>query len=218
MDSDNFHQTEDEEQFHEEINLKETDYDDDMEEEPVVPIQKNPSKLIIKDVNMDGLSDFDDSDSDSGKPIAPVKEEETHVSDAESEDDDATLINLENVSKTFDVYISQQLADHLYLLQYPTRTIPLSTYNAHISAQVKPISKQLQFSVPLDIKGPNYNKEQGEKLGQASDNAPILTSFDLDMDNTRNVTFHDAQTYSSSSTPTRSTYMVGVFREGASYL
>lgn len=153
------------------------------------PLTDNEASEI--DSDMDGLSNL--------KQPIPI----------ELEFEIETVISPEDIETEMDVFISKELCDFLYLLQYPTRSIPLTSFGTAITTSMKPISKQLQFSVALDIDGPNYNSEQGELMGTAQDTNPLITVFDQDLD--REEKLHDYQIYTSSFQPTKSDYMIGTF-------
>src|SRR5215471_13840389 len=56
------------------------------------------------------------------------------------------------VVKTYDVFLSNQLKNHIYLLQYPIRN-PDEEYleeNAPLLARMKPIEGAMELDVPID--------------------------------------------------------------------
>lgn len=79
--------------------------------------------------------------------------------DEEYQSDGAEIFNEDDILMQYDVFVSQQLADSLLLLQYPTRTTRLTD----TKTRVKILSKQIQHDVILDTDGPNYSKENGER-------------------------------------------------------
>jgi len=71
------------------------------------------------------------------------------------------------VLKTFDVFVSNQLKDNIYLLQYPIRN-PDEQYfddSAPLLARLKQNEGAMELDVPIDTQ--NYNASRGEKFASA---------------------------------------------------
>jgi RPC5 protein len=87
-------------------------------------------------------------------------EDEFSSSDAELDDDP--------VVKTYDVCISDQLKDHLYLVQYPIRNPEEQYYgeSAPYEGRIKPRGGLLELDVPLDRN--NFSLLRGEKFAGAA--------------------------------------------------
>ena len=71
----------------------------------------------------------------------------------------------DEVVEEFDVFLSKNLSNNLYLLQYPT-THFRQTYSAdqrHV-ARIKPQHKKLEMDIRLDVSSPNYDQGKGEQI------------------------------------------------------
>jgi len=81
---------------------------------------------------------------------------------AASEEEEA---DFDPVVKKFDVFVSNTLKDHLYLLQYPIRNWEEQYTDewAPLGIKMKPNEGAMEFEVPIDTQ--NYCSEQGEKFG-----------------------------------------------------
>ena len=71
----------------------------------------------------------------------------------------------DEVVEEMDVFLSKELSQNLYLLQYPTLHLN-QTFSAdqRLIARVKPQHKKLEMDVMLDISSPNYDQSKGEQI------------------------------------------------------
>ena len=64
-----------------------------------------------------------------------------------------------------DVFLSKQLANNLFLLQYPVRPSKMSYDEADVSnVKFKPRQQTLTFEVGIDVSSNNYNRSKGEQI------------------------------------------------------
>jgi len=86
-------------------------------------------------------------------------QDEVFSSSDEAEYDDDPVV------KTYDVFLSNQLKDHIYLFQYPIRN-PDEEYRdeaAPFTVRMKPIEGAMELDVPIDTI--NFSAPLGEKFG-----------------------------------------------------
>ena len=86
-----------------------------------------------------------------------IQDEACSSTDDEGCDDDPIV-------KTYDVFLSNQLKDHIYLLQYPLRN-PDEEYldeNAPLLVRMKPTEGTMEIDVPIDTI--NFSTLLGEKF------------------------------------------------------
>lgn len=86
------------------------------------------------------------------------------------EDDDPVV-------QEVDVYLSKQLADRLYLFQYPVRPAKLYYDDvAHLAARIKPKQQKVELEVSVNIHSPNYSKSKGEQIALNVDGTSLSSS------------------------------------------
>ncbi|KAK8757182.1 hypothetical protein V5799_000117 [Amblyomma americanum] len=129
---------------------------------------------------------------------------------ANSEDDDTVV-------QEVDVYISKALAENLYLLQYPQRSVGRS-YNEErcVAARVKPKQEKVELEFALNTSDPSYDSVRGEQFAanadfsssRSGDQKPFFESSRMDK---------QILTSSKSSSPAEN-YAVGVLRPGELHL
>jgi DNA-directed RNA polymerase III subunit RPC5 len=73
--------------------------------------------------------------------------------------------DVDPVVKTYDVFVSNALKDHIYLLQYPVQDWKqeYTEGSAPLAIKMRPNGGEMEFEVPIDAH--NYCPEQGEKFG-----------------------------------------------------
>lgn len=118
----------------------------------------------------------------------------------------------DTIVKEVDVYFAQELADSLYLFQYPTRPHSFDDITKPTTGRIKPKSKRFELEIPLQTRGQHYSRERGEELGHGTDNAPIRGMYDSDDETPAKLL--DKQTLSSSLLPSNANYMVGLVKHG----
>jgi hypothetical protein len=142
---------------------------------PFQPQEQKPVEI------MDGVEDLDD----------PSSSEEDHSDDP--------------IVKSYDVFISNQLKDHIYLLQYPIRNPDEEYYSqsAPYNARIKPNEGSFDLDVPIDSR--NYNFSRGDKFG-GSQLDPSIKAESRTL---------DRQRLSGKCQSNQANYFVGVFLGGA---
>ncbi|KAJ2778265.1 hypothetical protein GGI15_004227 [Coemansia interrupta] len=110
----------------------------------------------------------------------------------------------DEIAAELPVFLTHKLAKSLHMLVYPQKehaTKP-GLINPTV-ARIKPIHRQIELDIPLDVQSPMYNKERGRELGEGiSDVGRLL----------------DTQTLVSVDIPKNSTYLAGVVRNGELHL
>ena len=114
-----------------------------------------------------------------------------------------------------DVYLSKQLAQQLYLFQYPVRPASMPYDDiSHLSARIKPEQQRVELELSVNIHSPNYSKSKGEQIvlnvdGSGPSSQPRMYSSDK----------MDKQVIASIPTgvsPNR--YVAGTYRDGELHL
>jgi DNA-directed RNA polymerase-3 subunit RPC5 len=116
-----------------------------------------------------------------------------------------------------DVYLSQGLADRLYLLQYPLRPVCRPYVNGTGGApavKVKPEQDKLEMVFDLKTDAETYDDEMGKQLSDLTltedgpnSKVPMYPSGQM-----------DTQVLRSSKVPMRTHYLAGIFREDGLHL
>lgn len=98
------------------------------------------------------------SEREEIKTIEVSDEESEDITSSSDEDDDDPVVN------TYDVFVSNQLKDHIYLLQYPLRNPDEQYYDhsAPYEARMKAKEGILELDVPVDPN--NFSILRGEKF------------------------------------------------------
>lgn len=112
--------------------------------------------------------------------------------------------DIDPVVKTYDVFVSNALKDHIYLLQYPVQDWKqeYTEESAPLAIKMRPNEGDMEFEVPIDAH--NYCPEQGEKFGAQGLNAP---QDGLPM---------ESQRLAGKPQPNQASYFVGRMRGGMS--
>src|ERR1043166_39069 len=78
------------------------------------------------------------------------------------------------------IYLSQQLANQLYIIQYPVRprTNPYVGNNIPQEARFKQHSQKLELDIPLQINSQWYNRDRGEELVLGLNDKEARTIYD----------------------------------------
>ncbi len=71
-----------------------------------------------------------------------------------------------------EVYLSKQLAESLYLFQYPVRPGHM-TYDdiTHLAARIKPTQQRVELELAINTRSPNYASSKGEQIALNVDSA-----------------------------------------------
>jgi hypothetical protein len=126
-----------------------------------------------------------------------VQDEAFSSTDNEECDDDPVV-------KTYDVFLSNQLKDHIYLLQYPIRN-PDEEYldeSAPLLARMKPTEGAMELDVPIDTI--NFNAIFGEKFAGSPTDSNTKTETKK----------FDRQRLSGKPQQNQANYFLGVMRGG----
>jgi DNA-directed RNA polymerase III subunit RPC5 len=109
------------------------------------------------------------------------------------------------IVKTYDVFVSDQLKDHIYLLQYPIRNQDEQYYDesAPLEARMKPKEGTLELDVPIDTH--NFSILRGEKFAGHSQTESGVK---------RETKPLDRQRLSGTAQPLQASYFVAVMRGG----
>lgn len=113
-------------------------------------------------------------------------------------------VDLDPVLKTYDVYVSNALKDHIYLLQYPIRNWEeqYTDESAPLSIRMKPNEGIMEFDVPIDTH--NYSLEQGKRFG----------SLQQGLNSPQDGKIFDRQRLSGKPEPNQASYFIGRMRGG----
>ncbi|KAJ3339963.1 DNA-directed RNA polymerase III subunit RPC5 [Gonapodya sp. JEL0774] len=147
------------------------------------------------------------------------------MTDMEISDSDSVAGDADDpVDAEYPVFLSRELADSLYLLQFPAGHAPEQAIGLPVSGRLKPKTKQMELDVPLDTRDAHYDPERGammaekreaRKGGKAGDgyNDMDVDGYGLSMGASRKLL--EKQTYGSSFAPGLANYCVGIFSEAA---
>ncbi|KAK6097658.1 hypothetical protein MT418_001761 [Batrachochytrium dendrobatidis] len=118
------------------------------------------------------------------------------------------------------VYMSNELTESLYLMQFPTRPIPFTRDVQPTAGRIKYNTNRVQLDIALDKESAHYDWNTGERFGQGLDNKPIATAYDLANRDDRqdSGTMLDHIKMDSKMVPLNAQYMVGVVQDGAIHL
>ena len=135
------------------------------------------------------------------KPVEIIEDADDFDDPSLSEDDNED----DPVVKSYDVFISNQLKDSIYLLQYPIRNPDEQYYDqsAPYNARIKPNEGSFYLDVPIDNR--NYSVSRGDKLSGSHMDFSIKTE---------SRTF-DRQRLSGKCQSNQAKYFVGIFTGGA---
>lgn len=147
-----------------------------------------------------------------GAEITAAEQEGSRIEIADDSEDNDSLSSEDEdeddpVIKTYDVFVSDQLKDHIYLLQYPIRNPQEQYYedSAPFEARIKPKEGMLELEVPFDPN--NLSLIRGEKFaGQSADSGVKRESRVL-----------DRQRLSGIAQPSQANYFVAMTRGGSAY-
>ncbi|KAF9381126.1 hypothetical protein CPB97_007941 [Podila verticillata] len=122
--------------------------------------------------------------------------------------------------KEIPVFLSQRLAKHLYLFQYPVRAaaLPYTQESGPSKARIKPLSQLIELELPVDTSASQYNRERGEELALGMNDKPLRTVFDEDLDDDAQKELLDKQILVSSLIPNATNYLAGVLRNDEMHL
>ncbi|KAG0052984.1 DNA-directed RNA polymerase III subunit RPC5 [Gryganskiella cystojenkinii] len=168
-----------------------------LEDNPVSPSEISSDRDTPMDLDHDHTKGGEDDFEDDGREKEP---------DYADEGDE--------LIKEIPVYLTQQLAKHLYLFQYPVRASALPYVRQHgpSSARIKPLSQMIELELALDTGAQEYNRDRGEELAWGTNDKPLRTALDGELDDNEDVDLLKTQTLTSSLVPTATNYLAGVIR------
>jgi hypothetical protein len=140
------------------------------------------------DIDMDDFlerRDFDDAASDTSSSVDEIVEE-------------------------LDVYINQNLANKLFLFQYPLRSKDFSEDLTPRSGRIKPGAKMVEVNVPLDTGSHTYDRFKGEELAETAGDGGGQSGAHILGRSKGKTKLLDTQVYNSTPVPTSATYFAGV--------
>ena len=106
------------------------------------------------------------------------------------------------VIQEIDIYVTNQLASYLYLLQFPLRSATRSYEFA--GARIKPNADKIELDIPLDTTSANYDKARGEEFSNLEKRDQGIRRKCL-----------DKLTLRSQNVLCKSEFLIGVFADGA---
>jgi RPC5 protein len=112
------------------------------------------------------------------------------------------------VVKTYDVFLSDQLKDQIYLLQYPIRNVEEQYLGeeAPYNARIKPGEGALEMDVPIDTQ--NFSISRSERF---------VNGLATDVNVKREVKTFDRQRLSGKAQPNQASYFVALALGGLNY-
>ena len=145
--------------------------------------------------------------TDSGKAIELLEDDVDNDEDMSGSSDGED--DYDPIVEKYNVFVSDQLKDHMYLLQYPIRN-PDEEYHgeyAPLSARMKPKEGNIEVDVPLESN--NFSLLRGEKFGGHSQTEHGIK---------QEVKVLDRQRLSGKAHNKEASYFVGVVRGGKFFL
>ncbi|CAG8436138.1 5519_t:CDS:2 [Funneliformis mosseae] len=131
------------------------------------------------------------------------------MSDSDSELDPNDII------QDIPIYLSQQLTNELYIIQYPVRprTNPYNGNNIPREARFKQLSQKLELDIPLQTNSQWYNHDRGEELALGLNDKEARTIYDRSWRRERNDGLLDKQTLQSTIVQPQANYWMGVVKD-----
>eukprot|EP00039_Didymoeca_costata_P010944 m.149504 g.149504 ORF g.149504 m.149504 type:complete len:632 (-) comp15014_c0_seq2:2304-4199(-) len=120
------------------------------------------------------------------------------------------------VVQEHNVYLSQELADRLYLLQYPLRPRkrPYGNTKTKPQVRVKPEQDKLEMKFELNTNSNTYDREKGKEIAEeAGQTGPSSTVHMRE-----NSTLMDAHVLRSTKVPMRTHYVTGIWKDDGLHL
>ncbi|KAJ3045652.1 DNA-directed RNA polymerase III subunit RPC5 [Rhizophlyctis rosea] len=176
----------------------ESDDDEHLDDDENLPVANGAQA----DVNGEHVGDTS-MDVDENEGLEDQEEEE----DEEEEDE---------IVREIDVFFAGNLAESLYIFQYPTRPHAFTDDYHPVAGRFKRKAQKFELDIPLDTYGPHYNQDAGKTLGEGTHDIPLPTASERRDE--RPAVLLQKQTLSSSLLPSHAKYMVGVFAEDELHL
>ncbi|EXX61859.1 uncharacterized protein OCT59_004366 [Rhizophagus irregularis] len=162
-------------------------------------------------------------DSETFEHISENKPSSVSLLQEESQSDKYMLhseLNPNDIIQDIPIYLSQQLANQLYIIQYPVRprTNPYVGNNAPREARFKQHSQKLELDIPLQTNSQWYNRDRGEELVLGLNDKEARTIYDRSWRRDRNDGLLDKQTLQSTIVPPQANYWMGVIKDGGLHM
>jgi hypothetical protein len=121
-----------------------------------------------------------------------------------------TSSSADEIVEELDVYINQNLANKLFLFQYPLRSKDFSEDLTPRSGRIKPGAKMVEVNVPLDTGSHTYDRFKGEELAETAGEGGGQSAAHILGRSKGKTKLLDTQIYNSTPVPTSATYFAGV--------
>ncbi|CAG8439639.1 6482_t:CDS:2 [Diversispora eburnea] len=126
------------------------------------------------------------------------------------------LLDPNEIIKEIPIYLSQQLSNKLYIVQFPVRprSNPYVGKNTPREARYKPQTNKLELDIPLQTNSLWYNRDRGEELMLGLNEKEAQTIYDRTWkrgDQTDGLL--DKQTLQSTIVPPQANYWMGVMKD-----
>ncbi|CDS13510.1 hypothetical protein LRAMOSA05686 [Lichtheimia ramosa] len=163
---------------------------------------------------------------------------EAPVFDSDMADAPPTEFNLpehdpadDEVLTEIPVFLNTKLAKHMYIFQYPMRSIRFDSRSGPKAARIKPNANMVELDLPLDTRSAYYSTERGEDFAMGLNDKSIKTAYDKRMEEHEEEQMYgrsstakkeeellDRMTFSSTEVPSQTNYVVGAMRDGELHL
>ncbi|KAJ3415682.1 DNA-directed RNA polymerase III subunit RPC5 [Chytridiales sp. JEL 0842] len=194
------------------------------DDEDAMEIDQVTNGLVKPDPDSDGdiqMADSTKNRSNGAHHVSPDQDEDDYLNDANDDDADD-----DPVIREIPIYFSQQLANNLFVFQYPTRKLHQEPLPTPVAARMKPLAQRFELDIPLNIHDEHYSADKGETLGVGMDNEAILTAYDVrrgtngapSRNHDGRPKMLDKQTYQSTLVPMPGNYYVGAMRDDEIHL
>lgn len=166
--------------------------------------------------------------------IQDTMSSEAPVFDSDMADAPPTEFNLpehdpadDEVLTEIPVFLNTKLAKHMYIFQYPMRSIRFDSRSGPKAARIKPNANMVELDLPLDTRSAYYSTERGEDFAMGLNDKSIKTAYDKRMEEHEEEQMYgrsstakkeeellDRMTFSSTEVPSQTNYVVGAMRDG----
>ncbi|CAG8522738.1 11576_t:CDS:2 [Acaulospora colombiana] len=134
--------------------------------------------------------------------------------------DSSSDLDPNEIVKEIPIYLSQQLSNKLYAVQFPVRprANPYVGKNTPREARYKPQSDKLELDIPLQTNSLWYNRDRGEELMLGLNDKEAQTIYDRTWKRDQPDGLLDKQTLQSTVVPPQANYWMGVMKDGGLHL
>ncbi|GBC10611.1 hypothetical protein RclHR1_09780003 [Rhizophagus clarus] len=181
-----------------------------------VPITLTLDRLPECEIGSETIEHISENIPSSVSPLQEESQGDIYMlkSDSDSE------LNPNDIVQDIPIYLSQQLANQLYIIQYPVRprTNPYVGNNIPREARFKQHSQKLELDIPLQTNSQWYNRDRGEDLVLGLNDKEARTIYDRSWKRDRNDGLLDKQTLQSTIVPPQANYWMGVIKDGGLHM